>query len=138
MILKMLQIQLQQGLTKSIFSPVGIVSLDTEGTPSHSVGLVADHHEFFAAGVHALRVRLCADEIVVITVDSRTGRLNLLDTGDLAAAGRAPRFSAISEKLNENPSVLADALVRLRLQVSYILGEGWYLVSKSDSSSDHY
>jgi hypothetical protein len=31
MILKMLQVQLQQGLTKSIFSLVGIVSLEKEG-----------------------------------------------------------------------------------------------------------
>jgi mediator of RNA polymerase II transcription subunit 14 len=99
---------------------------------------VADHLDYFVAGVYALRVRLCADEIVVITIDSRTGRLNLWDTGDLAAAGRGPRFAAISDKLNENPSILADALVRLRLQVSYILGEERCLVSKSDSASDYY
>jgi mediator of RNA polymerase II transcription subunit 14 len=79
-----------------------------------------DRLDFLVAGVHALRVRLCADEIVVITIDSRTGRMNLWDTGNLAAAGRGPRFAAVSEKLNENPSILADALVRLRLYVSPI------------------
>lgn len=67
-----------------------------------------------------LRVHLCADEVVIVTVDPRTGRLNLRDTGDLAAAGRGPRFTAISEKLNENPIILLDALVRLRLHVSLI------------------
>jgi mediator of RNA polymerase II transcription subunit 14 len=69
------------------------------------------------ANIPTLRVHLCADEVVVITIDSRTGRLNLRDTGDLAAAGRGPRFTAISEKLNENPAILLEALVRLRLHV---------------------
>jgi mediator of RNA polymerase II transcription subunit 14 len=73
------------------------------------------------AGADALRVHLCADEVVIITVDSRTGRMNLRDTGDLAAAGRGPRFTAISDRLNENPAILLDALVRLRLHVRYLL-----------------
>jgi mediator of RNA polymerase II transcription subunit 14 len=55
---------------------------------------------------------------VTITIDTRTGRLNLRDTGDLAAAGRGPRFTLISEKLNENPTALQNALVYLRLVVS--------------------
>jgi mediator of RNA polymerase II transcription subunit 14 len=94
---------------------------------------VVDCLDLSVAGVHALRVRLCADEIVVITIDTRTGRMNLMDTGDLAAAGRGPRFAAISEKLNENPSILADALVRLRLHVSPIfLGEECSLALRSD------
>jgi mediator of RNA polymerase II transcription subunit 14 len=66
---------------------------------------------------NALRVHLCADEVVIVTIDPRTGRLNLRDTGDLAATGRGPRFAVISEKLNENPTVLLDALIRLRLNV---------------------
>lgn len=41
------------------------------------------------------------------------------DTGDLAAAGRGPRFSAVSERLNENPAMLFEALVRLRLNVGH-------------------
>lgn len=66
----------------------------------------------------ALRTNLCADEVVIITIDPRTGRLNLLDTGDLAAAGRGPRFTAISDRVNESPTILAEALVRLRINVS--------------------
>jgi hypothetical protein len=66
---------------------------------------------------HALRAHLCGDEVVIVTIDLRTGRLNLRDTGDLAAAGRGPRFTSVSERLNENPAVLLDALVRLRLHV---------------------
>lgn len=54
---------------------------------------------------------------MVITIDPRTGRLSLRDTGDLAAVGRGPRFAAISYKLNDNPEMLFDALNRLRIQV---------------------
>lgn len=68
-------------------------------------------------GVQALRVHLCADEVVIMTIDSRTGRLNLRDTGDLAAAGRGPQFTLFSEQLNENPHNLIIALMRLRLMV---------------------
>ena len=72
----------------------------------------------FAAGeIQALRVYLCADEVLIITIDTRTGRLSLRDTGDLASAGRGPRFAIFSDKLNENPSILMDALCRLRLSV---------------------
>lgn len=74
-----------------------------------------------AAEAQGLQVRLCADEIVVITIDSRTGRLNLRDTGDLAAADRGPRFTAISERLNENPIILFEALLKLRFHVRPIL-----------------
>jgi mediator of RNA polymerase II transcription subunit 14 len=62
-------------------------------------------------------VHLCGDEVLIITIDSRTGRLNLQDTGDLAAAGRGPRFVTFSDRLNENPAFLMDALFRLRLSV---------------------
>jgi len=83
--------------------------------------------------VHALQVHLCADEVVTITVDPRTGRLNLRDTGDLAAAGRGPRFAVISEKLNENPTALPNALVYLRLIVSHcwICGQGFGVTNHS-------
>ena len=70
----------------------------------------------------ALRAHLCGDEVVIVTLDPRTGRLNLRDTGDLAAAGRGPRFAALSERLVENPAVLLDALVGLRLNVKSISG----------------
>jgi hypothetical protein len=90
------------------------------------VGLVAQTRAQFlnsryADDTHALRAHLCAHEVVIVTIDPRTGRLNLRDTGDLAAAGRGPRFAAISEKLNENPTMLLDALIRLRLNVRCLL-----------------
>lgn len=70
------------------------------------------------AGLQALHVHLCADEIVIVTIEPRTGKISLRDTGDLGAAGRGPSFLAISEKLNENPTVLLlEALTRLRIKV---------------------
>ncbi|KAI0045303.1 MED14-domain-containing protein [Auriscalpium vulgare] len=74
-------------------------------------------------GAIALRAHLCADELVIVTIDPRTGRLSLRDTGDLGAAGRGPRFLAITEKLNENPGMLLDALVRLRMNTIIELAE---------------
>ncbi|KAG5652470.1 hypothetical protein H0H81_004878 [Sphagnurus paluster] len=104
-VLKMFQYQLQHGPTRTVFSPMGVVSL------------IKDE------GAQALRVHLCADEIVIVTIDSRTGRMNLRDTGDLAAAGRGPRFTAISDSLNENPNILLEALARLRLHTITDLAE---------------
>ncbi|TFY52257.1 hypothetical protein EVG20_g10628 [Dentipellis fragilis] len=74
-------------------------------------------------GSTALQAHLCADEIVTVTIDARTGRLNLRDTGELGSAGRAPRFAAINEKLNENPGMLLEALVRLRMNTIIELAE---------------
>lgn len=65
----------------------------------------------------ALHVHLCADEIVIITIDLRTGELNLRDTGDLGAASRSQKYSKITATLNQNPLLLLDALVRLRVNV---------------------
>ncbi|KAF9242015.1 mediator complex subunit MED14-domain-containing protein [Melanogaster broomeanus] len=96
-ILKVFQVQLQRGPTRNVFSPEGKVNLDDSN-----------------GGYHVLRVHLCADEVVIISIDIRTGRMNLRDTGDLAAAGRGPRFAAISDRLNENPNMLLEALIRLR------------------------
>lgn len=61
-----------------------------------------------------MRVHLCTDEVVIVTVDPRTGRLTLRDTGDLAAAGRGPRFAAITQRLQDSPFMLPQALVLLR------------------------
>ena len=69
-------------------------------------------------GYHVLRVHLCADEVVLVSIDVRTGRVNLRDTGDLAAASRGPQFAIISDGLNDNPGMLLMALVRLRFNVS--------------------
>ena len=75
------------------------------------------HIRIQIAGLQALHVHLCADEIVIVTIEPRTGKISLRDTGDLGAAGRGPRFLAISEKLNENPTALLEALTRLRVNV---------------------
>ena len=78
-----------------------------------------DH--FILAGAPALRVHLCADEFVVVTIDSRIGRLGIRGTGDLAAAGRGPAFTSVAERLTVNPAALAENLVRLRFAVSIVV-----------------
>ncbi|KAI9510089.1 mediator complex subunit MED14-domain-containing protein [Russula earlei] len=67
------------------------------------------------AGSLALHVHLCADETVVVTIEPRTG--------DLGAAGRAPRFAALTEKVNENPTLLLVGLLRLRVNTIIELAE---------------
>jgi len=59
-------------------------------------------------------------KIVMVTLDPRTGRLNLKDTGDLTATGRGPWFAALSERLVENPALLLDTLVGLQLNMKSI------------------
>ncbi|KAF9559893.1 MED14-domain-containing protein [Agrocybe pediades] len=71
----------------------------------------------------ALQILLCSDEVVIVTIDARTGRLTLRDTGDLASASRAPRFSVISDRLNDNPTMLVEALYRLRINTIIDLAE---------------
>ncbi|KAJ7078861.1 mediator complex subunit MED14-domain-containing protein [Mycena belliarum] len=96
-ILALFQQQLMRSQPRTVFSGLGIVSL------------IMDEQ------LEVLRVNLCADEIVLITLDSRSGRLNIRDTGDLAAAERGPRFKTISDKINEDPTLLFNVLLRLRL-----------------------
>ena len=55
--------------------------------------------------------------MVFVSLDVRTGLISLRDTGDLGVAGRAPRFASITDRLNETPTFLLEALVRLRLNV---------------------
>ncbi|KAI0745059.1 MED14-domain-containing protein [Earliella scabrosa] len=93
-VMKFFQAHLQRGVaTRNVFSPPGEVTFVSN------------------------------DEVVIVTVDPRTGRLTLRDTGDLAAAGRGPRFAAITEKLNEIPYMLPQALVTLRVSTITDLAE---------------
>ena len=77
--------------------------------------------DYQVVGSQALHVHLCADETVVVTIEPRTGKISLRDTGDLGAAGRGPRFLAISEKVNESPTSLLGGLTRLRVNVCSVL-----------------
>ena len=117
-ILRFYQVQLQRGPIR-VFAPEGKVVLVSEsGYKTSWLQVLADVTQ---GGYHSLRVHLCADEVAIVSIDTRTGRLNLRDTGDLAAAGRGPRFSAISDKLNDAPNMLFDVLIRLRYNVRTIL-----------------
>ncbi|TFK25544.1 MED14-domain-containing protein [Coprinopsis marcescibilis] len=70
-----------------------------------------------------LHIRLCADEIVTINIDPRTGRLNLRDTNGLVVANRAPRFNIVAAHLNKAPELLVDRLSELRLNTILALAE---------------
>lgn len=74
-------------------------------------------------GLSALRIHLCSEEMVIVAIDPRTGRINLRDTGDLTAAGRGPKFSAITEQINKAPQMLPEALARLRYNTITELAE---------------
>lgn len=90
---------------------------------THTVRIIDSYAKGYLSlcvgGYHVLRVHLCADEIVLVSIDVRTGRVNLRDTGDLAAASRGPRFAIISDRLNDNPGMLLAFLVTLRFNVSH-------------------
>jgi mediator of RNA polymerase II transcription subunit 14 len=104
----------------SVFSLPGAVEVVDEGV--HPVFFV--YHKKTddqVAGSQALHVHLCADETVVVTIEPRTGKISLRDTGDLGAAGREPLFLAISEKVNESPTALLGGLTRLRVNVCGVL-----------------
>ncbi|KIJ40950.1 hypothetical protein M422DRAFT_32064 [Sphaerobolus stellatus SS14] len=62
----------------------------------------------------ALQILLCADEVVLVTIDTRTGRFTLRNTGDLAAAGRGPRFANVTERINEDPVLIMKAITSFR------------------------
>ncbi|KAI0829900.1 MED14-domain-containing protein [Trametes gibbosa] len=105
-IMNFFQVHLTGGeQTRNVFSSPGEITFVTnQGAPS-------------------LRVHLCADEVVIVTIDPRTGRITLRDTGDLAAAGRGPRFAALSDGLNDSPWLLPEVLIRLRLTTITDLAE---------------
>ncbi|CAK5281368.1 unnamed protein product [Mycena citricolor] len=104
-ILHLFQLQLQRAQPHGVFSDPGIVTVVTENQQQ------------------VLRVNLCAEEIVIIALDLRTGALNIRDTGDLAAAEKGPRFKTLSDKINEDPTVMFNVLVRLRIYTITDLAE---------------
>ena len=60
-------------------------------------------------------MHLCAEEVVIVTLDPRTGRFNLRNVGDLSAAGRSPQFVNLSDILNANPHLLLELFFNLRV-----------------------
>ena len=118
--MKFFQMQLTRGaMTRNVFSAPGEITLVNHGKPTSDMRWIWSADRFMPDSTPSLRVHLCADEVVIVTVDPRTGRLTLRDTGDLAAAGRGPRFATISDRLNDTPWWLPEALLRLRLTVRY-------------------
>ena len=65
-----------------------------------------------------LRLTLFKDQILYVSIDTRSGRFVLRDAGDLAAWERGYRFARYADRLNDNPAVLLNAIVNLRFNVS--------------------
>ncbi|KAH6914203.1 mediator complex subunit MED14-domain-containing protein [Coprinopsis sp. MPI-PUGE-AT-0042] len=63
----------------------------------------------------ALHVQLCADEVVTINIDQRTGRLNMRDINGLLVAGRSTKFNIHSVYINKEPEHLVARMSNLRL-----------------------
>jgi mediator of RNA polymerase II transcription subunit 14 len=71
--------------------------------------------EFNIGGHSTLFVRLHPSSHLHITLDPRTGRLSMRDSGGLAGADRTPRLPAMADKINENPPMLLQALAVFRV-----------------------
>ncbi|KAG7090906.1 hypothetical protein E1B28_009983 [Marasmius oreades] len=98
-ILQRIQLQLQRtGMPRSVFAGPGVVNL-------------VDDDELLA-----LRVLLCAQKVITISIDARTGRFIFRDAGDLSPAGQASRYAIIFDKVNEEPQFLLKMLSNLRVQ----------------------
>ncbi|KAF7315273.1 Mediator of RNA polymerase II transcription subunit 14 [Mycena indigotica] len=97
-ILSHFKLLLQHGHRHSIFSAPGVVEI-----------AVHEQNE-------VLRVNLCADAVVLISLDSRSGRLGIRDTSDLASPEKEPHFKYLSAIINEEPPLLFGHLLRLRYQ----------------------
>ncbi|KAF5370780.1 hypothetical protein D9758_002136 [Tetrapyrgos nigripes] len=86
------------GVTRSVFSGPGTISLVEDG-------------EF-----RALKLLLCADKYLLITIDTRTGRITLRDVGELAATNTGSRVAQWTELINRDPASLTAVLFKLRLE----------------------
>ena len=71
----------------------------------------------------ALKLLLCADKYILITIDTRTGRIILRDVGELAATNTGSRIAHCTDLINQDPSQLMRLLIRLRLDVSVVVLE---------------
>ena len=65
-----------------------------------------------------MKMHLCGNEYLAISIDARTGKFTLRDTGDLASAGRKPVLAILTERINLYPHELLGGLVNLRYTVS--------------------
>ncbi|KAH8828132.1 MED14-domain-containing protein [Flagelloscypha sp. PMI_526] len=95
-VLLALSFQLHQFYIPHVFTLPGVVRFINEGS------------------LHSLHVRISPSEIAVISIDPRTGRMTLRDTGALAAAARGPRFATATKNFNDSPYLIGQHLFSLR------------------------
>jgi hypothetical protein len=60
------------------------------------------------------------DDILMVSIDSRTGKFILKALDDVGITGRANKVLAAENRINQAPQHLVDTLARLRYQVLHI------------------
>ena len=66
-----------------------------------------------------LLIRIHGDQFVTVSMDSRSGRISVRDSGDILPTEDA-RLVQTAKAINENPAALNELLLRLRLSVSLV------------------
>ncbi|KAF9070889.1 mediator complex subunit MED14-domain-containing protein [Rhodocollybia butyracea] len=97
LILSQIKDQLQH-TARSVFAEPGVLTLTEDG-------------EF-----QALKVLLCADKYILVSLDPRTGRFTLRDVGDLAASTHGIRLLRFADRINDHPPYIFSTLTSIRLQ----------------------
>ncbi|PPQ98421.1 hypothetical protein CVT24_004100 [Panaeolus cyanescens] len=73
--------------------------------------------------LQTLRVALCSDEVAILSIDARTGRINARDSGDLISASRGSDLKGFVDHINIHPTTLIESLIRLRVATVIRLAE---------------
>ncbi|KAK1225258.1 mediator complex subunit [Marasmius sp. AFHP31] len=107
----------QHGIPRSVFAGPGVVRLDDDSEYFiMSETITRSNGRFYPDGLLALHVQLCAEKVLTINIDARTGRFIFRDAGDLSPAGQAHRYAPRFEKVNQEPQHLLWFLSSLRVQ----------------------
>lgn len=107
---------------KFVTSPDGAILIE-EGTSltrswiSNSVILALTRLIQSIDDTPCLKLSLFQDLTLFISIDLRTGKLILRDSGDLTAWERGYRFARYAKSLNETPHFILDIIQALRFGV---------------------
>lgn len=119
LILSQIKDQLQH-TGRSVFAVPGAVTLTEDGECTHLMISSFNYLVNYTGEFQALKVLLCADKYILVSLDPRTGRFTLRDVGDLAASTHGVRLLRFADRINDHPSIIFNVLVSIRLQVGAI------------------
>ena len=127
----------QHGIPRSVFAGPGVVQLVDDSEHFHPSSIPQASERDYLDGLAALHVLLCAEKVITINVDARTGRFIFRDAGDLSPAGQAHRYAPTFEKANKEPQHLLRFLSFLRVQVAFICLHHWAHGSRISFADPH-